>query len=108
MQMELDSLALSLEKKIFELVGGLDESLKCAFDYDLFVKILKISTPYFIDKNIAFVRDYSGTLSRRNKCTQGVEIIKVARRNGAKYYNKIVISNFVKKVLMSKLNKKIL
>jgi|WetSurMetagenome_2_1015567.scaffolds.fasta_scaffold151592_2 glycosyltransferase involved in cell wall biosynthesis len=91
------------KKRLFEKVNGLDENLKCVFDYDLFIKMLLITNPYYLDKNIAYYRDYGSTLTRKNLKTQGIEIIKVARKYGAKLYDKIIIVNFIKKVMFHNL-----
>lgn len=91
------------KKSLFEKVGSLDENLKCVFDYDLFIKMLLITKPFYIDKNIAYYRDYGNTITRKNFETQGKEIIKVARRYGAKLYDGIVIKSFIKKILFAKL-----
>ncbi|MCX6164366.1 MAG: glycosyltransferase family 2 protein [Ignavibacteriae bacterium] len=90
-------------KSLFEKVGGLDESLKCVFDYDLFIKMLLITKPYYLNKNLAYYRDYGNTLTRRNIKTQGMEIIKVARKYGAKIYDKIILKSYIKKVLFTKI-----
>jgi|WetSurMetagenome_2_1015567.scaffolds.fasta_scaffold24016_3 glycosyltransferase involved in cell wall biosynthesis len=87
-------------KKLFNTVGGLDENFKCAFDYDLFIKMIKNVKPFYIDEDIAFVRDYNDTISRKFRSLQGKEIIKIAKKNGAKNYNKIVWSNFFNKIFL--------
>lgn len=90
------------KKSLFEKVGGLDETLKCVFDYDLFVKMFLITKPVYIDRNFAYYREHGNTLTRKYIKKQGMEIIKVSRKYGAKFYDKIVLKNFVKKVLFSK------
>ncbi len=87
------------KKELLLRTGFLDESLKCVFDYDLFIRLLRFARPKHIDVNIAFYRDYKDTLTRKFIRRQGSEIIKVSRRNGARIYDKIVLSSFVKKVL---------
>ncbi|MBI5401965.1 MAG: glycosyltransferase [Ignavibacteriae bacterium] len=89
-------------KELFEKTGGLNEELKYVFDYDLILKMLKISEPVYIDKNLAYYRDYEETLTRRYLKYQGAEIIKIARENGARIFDRIILSNFIKKVLFSK------
>jgi len=86
-------------KKLLDKVGLLDEELKCVFDYDLFLRMLRITNPYYINKNITFYRDYKNTLTRKYIRLQGSEIIKVARKNGAKITDKIILSSFIKKKL---------
>lgn len=87
------------KKELLDKTGYLDESLKCVFDYDLFVRFLRSAHPKHIDANIAFYRDYKDTLTRKYIRRQGKEIIKVSRRNGARIYDKIVLSSFIKKIL---------
>ncbi|MCX7832907.1 MAG: glycosyltransferase [Ignavibacteria bacterium] len=86
------------DRDLFWKVGGIDEKYKCAFDYDLFIKLFKISKPYYLDKLIAYTRDYPSTISRTFIKKQGWEIIKIALKNGAKLYDKIVIYNLVRKI----------
>jgi glycosyltransferase involved in cell wall biosynthesis len=90
------------KKSLFEKVGCLDEKLKCVFDYDLFIKMLLITKPHYLNKNLAYYREYGDTLTRKNIKTQGMEIIKVSRKYGAKYYDRIVFTSFIKKVLFDK------
>jgi glycosyltransferase involved in cell wall biosynthesis len=90
-------------KSLYLSVGGLNEKLKYVFDYDLFIKMLLLVKPYYINENIAFYREYDETLTRMNLRMQGMEIIKVARNYGAKLYDEIVIKSFIKKVLFCKL-----
>jgi len=76
-------------RKLFEKVGGLDESLKVVFDYDLFVKFLKNTDPSFSDLNIAYYRDHLNTITRTSVRRQAFEIFKVSRSHGAKIFSKI-------------------
>jgi glycosyltransferase involved in cell wall biosynthesis len=87
-------------KSLFDEVGGLNENLKCVFDYDLFIKMLLIEKPYYYDKNIAFYREHKNTLTRKYICIQGLEIIKVSRKYGSRILDKIVLSSIIKKVLL--------
>lgn len=88
------------KRELLDKVGCLDESLKCVFDYDIFIRFLKIARPKYVDANIAFYRDYKDTLTRKFIRRQGKEIIKVSRRNGARIYDKIVLSSLIKKILL--------
>lgn len=76
-------------KDLFFEVGGFDNSLKLVWDYDLFLKMFKLSNPKFINKPLAYQRIYSTTLSRSFSRRQAKEIFKVSRRNGAKFTDKI-------------------
>jgi glycosyltransferase involved in cell wall biosynthesis len=86
-------------KKLLDKIGLLDESLRCAFDYDFILRFLINSDSYYLDKNLAYYRDYKNTLTRKYLRHQGYEIIKTARKYGAKFNDKIILSSFVKKIL---------
>jgi glycosyltransferase involved in cell wall biosynthesis len=90
-------------RRLLEKIGLLDEKLKCAFDYDFILRFLLNSESYYINRNLAYYRDYENTLTRKYLKLQGIEIIKIARKYGAKIFDKIVLSNFVKKVMFSKI-----
>jgi len=88
----------SLVKK----VNYLDENLKIVFDYDLFIKLSKITDPIYLDENIAFYRDYSDTITRKNVRKQALEILKVSRRYKGKLISqitRIVLYRLIKGVL---------
>lgn len=87
------------DKELFWRVGGIEERYKCAFDYDIFIKLFKLSKPFYIDKLIAYTRDYPTTISRRLTKRQGWEIIRIALKNGCKLYDKIILHNFYRKII---------
>lgn len=85
-------------KDLFYEVEGFDASLKLVWDYDLFLKMFKVSKPKIINKAYAYQRIYPTTLSRSFSRKQAVEIYKVSKKNGAKIYdkiNKLVIIRFI-------------
>ncbi len=84
--------------RLFRKTGYLDEDLKIVFDYELFIRMLKITKPYFVDNNFAFYRDYGNTLTRRNLRKQAFEIFKVSRKYGGMFFSKLNRQN-VKKIL---------
>lgn len=86
-------------KSLLEKTGPLDESLGLVFDYDLFIKMLSITNPIYIDKNFAFQRMYDSTLTKKNLTKQAKEIYKISRKNGAKLFDSIVYKSIIKKVL---------
>jgi glycosyltransferase involved in cell wall biosynthesis len=86
-------------KSLLDEVGGLDESLKCVFDYDLFIRMVKKTKAYYLDKYISFVRDYKDTITRRNIRKQGIEILKVSRRNGGRFFSRLVYRSLMRKIL---------
>jgi glycosyltransferase involved in cell wall biosynthesis len=83
-------------KKLYYEVGGLDEDLKLVFDYELFVRFLYKTKPYYLDKNLAYYRDHDETLTRLNFRRQAKEIFKVSRRNKGKLFSPINKSNLRK------------
>lgn len=87
-------------KSILDEIGELDESLKCVFDYDLILKILKITDAYYLDTNLTYYRDYMNTLTRKFIRKQGFEILKVARKNGASISDRIFAKTIIKKILL--------
>ena len=89
-------------KKIFYEVGGLNEDLKLVFDFDLIIRILEKSKIKYINKNLAFYRDYENTLTRRFIRKQAIELFFVGRKYGSdliSVYNRKIL----KKLLYGKL-----
>ena len=95
--------AIFFRRELFNKVGNLDETLKIVFDYDLFLRMLKVTKTHYIDKNIAFVRDYNETITRRNLRKQGLEILKVSRRNGGRIFNRLLLETIFRKLLFPNL-----
>jgi glycosyltransferase involved in cell wall biosynthesis len=75
-------------KNILKQIGFLNEKLRFVFDYELFIRMLKITKPFFVNKNYAFYRDYKDTLTRKNLRKQAFEIFKVSRNYGGKLFSK--------------------
>lgn len=85
-------------KDLFFEAGGFDDSLKLVWDYDLFIKMFKITQPFFVEKPFAYQRIYNHSLSRRFARKQALEIYRVSHRNGAKLRDQINI-NILKKFI---------
>jgi glycosyltransferase involved in cell wall biosynthesis len=85
-------------RDLFNAVGGLDENLKLVFDYDLFIKMLKMGNKKNININIAYQRMYKETLTKRNLNTQAFEIFKVSRKNGARLTDMIILKSVLRKL----------
>jgi hypothetical protein len=64
--------------------------------------MLQNTNSYHVDSNFSYQRDYESTISRRFIRRQGIEIIKIALKNGASIFDKIIIRSLVKKVLFPK------
>jgi len=77
------------KKGLVEQVQYLNENIKIVFDLDFFIKMSKISEPYYIDENLAFYRDHDSTLTRVNIRKQGWEIYKVCRKYNAKLFTPV-------------------
>lgn len=75
---------------LFKSVGGLDESLKLTFDYELFLRMLEKTDSHYIQKNLSYYRDHVFTLTRRQIRKQAIELFKVTRKYGAKYTSRIM------------------
>lgn len=86
-------------KRIIDEVGALDESLRCVFDYDLILKMLKITSAFYLDLNLTYYRDAPNSLTRRFIRKQGFEILKIARKNGASILDRIYAKTILKKIL---------
>jgi len=86
-------------KDLFVRVNGVDENLKCAFDYDLFIKLFNIQEPFYLDMLVTYMRDYPNTISRKYVRRQGYEIIKTSLKNGGRLTDRIILYNFIRKVL---------
>ncbi len=90
-------------KKIVRKVKGLDETLDLAFDYDLFLKMLHYTRPLFIDKNLAYYRDYPTTLSRSRVRKQSLEIFCISRKYGGRLISKLNKTNLKKFIFKPKI-----
>lgn len=55
--------ATVVSRKLFEKVGGFDTSLKYCMDYDLWLRLSKISAPFALYTPLACFREHEGSLS---------------------------------------------
>jgi len=69
-----------IKRDLFEKVGGIDNSLKVAEDYDIFLKIAKISKAHAIDSVLCKYRVHANNLSHVNIETTYDESKKIIRR----------------------------
>ncbi len=65
-------------------VGGIDESLFYAMDYDLWLRLAKLGPPAFVDRYLARFRIHSASKSRNGANKQLAEACRVAERHGAR------------------------
>ncbi len=92
-------------KKILEKVGYFDESYKIVFDYDMFVKILKIEEMKFVNKTFTNYRFHENTLSLNNVKQQVKELLEISKKHGRKMTDHITILLY-KTLIKSVLNLK--
>jgi glycosyltransferase involved in cell wall biosynthesis len=83
-------------RKLYFDVGGLNKSLKLVFDYDLFIKMLLKTKPYFIDRVLAYQREYETTLTNSFPRRQAKEIYQVSKLYGGKLFDRINLVNLRK------------
>ena len=76
--------------------GLLDESYKIVFDYELFVRMLCFTNPYFMSKNLAYYRSHDLSITNNNIRGQSLEIMEVSFKHGAKPWDKIILRNIKK------------
>jgi glycosyltransferase involved in cell wall biosynthesis len=86
-------------KNILSRTGFLNEELKLVFDYELFIRMLKITKPFFVNKNLSFYRDYKNTLTRKNLRKQAFEIFNVSRKFGGKFFSSLNKQNLKKLII---------
>jgi hypothetical protein len=65
-------------------VGGIDEALYYAMDYDLWLRLSSVSEPGFIDRYLASFRVHDRSKSLTGARKQLSEACDVARRHGAR------------------------
>ncbi len=58
--------ATFIRRDLFIQTGGFDSSIKYAMDYDLWLRLSKISSPLFVNRFIAAFRRHTGSLSTAN------------------------------------------
>lgn len=94
-------------RHIYDKVDGINDRLKLVFDYDLFIKMLKVTEPIYISDNLSFQRDYETTLSRKYARKQAIEIYSVSRANGGRLFSRLNIVNIFKLIFNKTPNFKI-
>jgi glycosyltransferase involved in cell wall biosynthesis len=74
--------ATLIRRSAWEAVGGVDESLKLAMDYDLWWRLLEHGgPPVFVDQPLATNRDHAGTKTITNRRAHYREAMAVVRRH---------------------------
>jgi len=74
--------ATLVRRSAWEAVGGLDESLHMAMDYDLWWRLYRrFGAPQFVDAALAVNREHGETKTRRNRALHYREAIGVVKRH---------------------------
>lgn len=78
------------KKSFFDDTGNFDETLKYNMDYDMWLRMIKISKPLKLQNKISYFRRHSDSLSHKNTLKQFIEKFKTMRK-----YNKNSIINIL-------------
>jgi hypothetical protein len=71
-----------IRRSAWEAVGGLDESLRMAMDYDLWWRLYRHAGPlHFVDAWVAVNREHGATKTRNNRALHYREAMAVVRRH---------------------------
>ena len=106
-----------LKKKIFSKVGYFNEKLRHVQDYDMMFRIFKIYDPILLNECLLFSRFHDGQNSRKyiDKAYKEKEIFYLSKYkqlqkffNTSKLFKKILITFFIKRRNLSKLNNKLI
>ena len=77
--------ATLVRRSSWEAVGGLDETLAMAMDYDLWWKLFKrFGPPAYVNEYVAVNREHRGTKTSRNRRQHYREAMSVVRRHHGK------------------------
>ena len=82
--------------EFFKVAGSFDEKLKFNMDYDLWLRMIKISKPKILTTNLSYFRRHSNSLSHTNSFSQFSEKFKTMKK-----YNKNIIIHFLHLFLSS-------
>jgi GT2 family glycosyltransferase len=69
------------DRRVFDEIGGLDESLKWSFDLDLFLRLARRGRVTFVDETLAEFRWHDGSLSVGGRRGSVTEASTVRRRS---------------------------
>lgn len=95
-----------IRKKILDGVGFLDESLRYAMDYDLWIRLVKVTQSKYIPKVLSYYRLHSFSKTVEGTADSSREVITVARKYGANVWRRhfilrriSILKSYVKKFL---------
>ena len=78
--------AVFFRRSLFARVGPLDPNYHCALDYHLFVRMAAVSTPHFVDAELAHFRIWGDGKTSRQFEVSFAEELDAARRVAAGQY----------------------
>ena len=113
----LNFCTILLQKKIFSKVGYFNEKLRHVQDYDMMFRIFKIYDPILLNECLLFSRFHDGQNSRKyiEKAYNEKEIFYLSKYkelqkifNASKLLKKILITFFIKRKNLNRLNSKLL
>ena len=58
--------AVFIRKDFYVRTGGFDKSLRYAMDYDLWLRLMRLAPPSYLDQNLAAFRRHVGSISTTN------------------------------------------
>ena len=74
--------ATLVRRTAWEKVGGLDESLHMAMDYDLWWRLFRSGGPLgYVETDVALNREHSATKTRTNRRKHYEEAVSIVRRH---------------------------
>jgi len=76
--------ATFIKRSLFAKTGGFDESIKYAMDYDLWLKLAKITPPIQLDEHLAVFRRHPGSLTSSNQMASLVDDFAVRMRHATR------------------------
>ena len=78
------------KKSFFENIGNFNEKLKFNMDYDMWIRMINVSKPLKLQRNISYFRRHNESLSHKNSFKQFCEKYKTMKR-----YNKNIFIHLV-------------
>ena len=76
--------ATFVTRTLFDRVGVFDESIKYAMDYDLWLRLAKVSFPIQLDEHLAAFRWHAGSLTSANRLASLRDDFDVRMRHASK------------------------
>ena len=74
------------KKDFFYKVGDFDETLSFNMDYDMWIRMIKLSKPFIINHRISFFRRHSASLSYKNSFDQFKEKFKTMKKYNSNFF----------------------